>query len=626
MPDYAEQYLLDQLKELYDDARLDHESRYVTDWFLFYRHYKNYVDRSIEEDDYHSNIGVGLAFPLVEIVHARLMEPWLAGNEIIDGDPTRGVEDPQRGPNVCGYINHILQRVCTMPMAKMSLMKKSGLCFGRGVLKYYVRWRRPQTIMERVADTIAEGFIPGGMRVGSRLRWKQVPVEKHFEVEYVDPFNFMREPGVRSWHKHYTFERNFLNHSEVTARQESKEWRGIDIEKEEALGYDEYTMRRLQLEEGWTDQIRAGAMKRTPHQAVEFNGRIEVKSRQSQKPKYQDMTIVMLNEQKIVKKGQLSTWDGGVPYIEWEPTLDPGSERPIGLIEPIEDQLLELNDYVNIALDNARKLLESPLLVDKTMLEQETLFLGPGEINNVRNPHYAVKQLDMKDLPASFYHFIGYLNDLVQRISGVSDYFGGLNTSDTDRLSKTATGMTLMAHLSASRFGPALASLDRDCYRKLAEHIHQTSYQRMTEPVNVRLPNNPSSPYATVAPDDLDIEMDYAFNAKALDPSAQEKRQQFVNMMELLGQMVPGLQMQGWEVDHYELARILMDEFGRGAEVRRVLRRAQQLAPGMVAPAPGAAPIPTPGAPGLPGAPAPVPGEGQQRPAPVSPASTPEAA
>jgi hypothetical protein len=181
----------------------------------------------------------------------------------------------------------------------------------------------------------------------------------------------------------------------------------------------------------------------------------------------------------------------------------------------------------------------------------------------------------MKDLPSSFYELLGWYNDLIQRISGVSDYFAGLNTSDTAGLTKTATGMTLMANLSASRFGPMLSMMDREFYRDLAQAIHRTSLQRMVEPENVRMGYNPSQPFSVVGPDDLDIDIDYSFNAKALDPQSHHRRQDFIDMTKILGEFAEGLAAQGYELDLYQTARLVMDEFGRGAEVEKIIRKLQ---------------------------------------------------
>jgi hypothetical protein len=135
--------------------------------------------------------------------------------------------------------------------------------------------------------------------------------------------------------------------------------------------------------------------------------------------------------------------------------------------------------------------------------------------------------------------------------------------------------MTLMANLSASRFGPMLAMLDREFYRPVAESIHQTSLQRMTQPETVRMPMNVSQPFSTIGPDDLDIGIQYTFNAKALDPQSHQRRQDFIDMTKLLGELSEGLMAQGYQLDLYETARILMDEFGRGGEAPKIIKELQ---------------------------------------------------
>jgi hypothetical protein len=574
MAEYKKQYVLDQIKELYRYALEDHEARYSNNWFAFYRHWKNYVERYVDAEDYHSNIGVGLAFPLIEIVHAKLMEPWLQGDSIIAGEAKQeaGVE---RAPMVVAYVNEVLQNRVRRPLSKISLAMKAALIFGRGTIKHRMRFERPRTILQREAIMAGAELLGEPERLGSVLQWKEQPPTQHFDLEFVDPFNFIIEPGCRPWEANYCFERSYVTTNEAHARMESGEWDDMDLIANSGKGFDQYSLRRLQLSEGWTDQVRSGAMARRPHEVVEFQGRLQVKETRASRPKYADMIVQMVDDKDLAKHGKLSTWNGKPSFITFEPCIDPGNERPIGLIEPVEDLLLEINDFANIAIDNARKILESPLLIDPNMTEQKKIYLGPAEQNFVRNPAFAVKALEMKDLPSSFYQLLGWYNDLIQRISGVSDFFGGLNTSDTERLTKTATGMTLMANLSASRFGPMLAMLDREFYREIAEAIHKTSLQRMTSPESVRMPMNVSQPFSMVGPEDLDLQIDYSFNAKSLDPQSHQRRQDFIDMTKLLGELTEGLMAQGYELDLYETARILMDEFGRGAEAAKIIRQAK---------------------------------------------------
>lgn len=570
-------YLRDQVLEVFRWSREEHEARNCPDWFTFYRHFKNYVDRGFKVDDNHSNMGVGLAHPTIEIMHARLMEPWSKGDELIKAI---ALQEPgvDRAPKVAGYLNHTIQNVCTRPLTQASLFKKSALIIGRGVWKYWVRHNRPGQRLTRSTVSIMPWLKPGGFRIGSVLGMRQVPRVQHFDFAYTDAFDFWGVPGVRMFEDwDWTFERGYLTDSQAWARIESGEWEEQDISGCSPQGYDQYRQRRLELEAQYqTGVVRSGQRMPRPHSWFEAQGRFEIKRSAADRPEYMDVIVQMLDEDRMVMAAPLGTWDARPSYIVYDLIQDPYSDRPIGVIEPIEDVLLHINDFANIGLDNARKIIESPLAIDPNSVESEEILLGPGEINWIRNPMYAVKAIEMKDLPPSFYQFLGWFNDLVQRISGVSDYFGGLNTSDTERVTKTATGMNLMAGLAASRFGPLMAGLDREAYRPLARAIFGTAKQRMTKPESLRLPGNPESPFTSVGPDDLDALLEFEFNTRSLDPSADQKREEFIGLATQLMGLKPELEAQGTAtVDVYELARVLMDRFGSAGEAEKLLPRLQ---------------------------------------------------
>lgn len=567
---YQMNWIRDQVMEMYLWAENEHTQRYCEDWLYYYKHYKNYVDQRINPDDYHSHLGVGLAYPIIEIMHSRLMEPWAAGDELVKATAEEEGADT-KSAKVQAYVNKMIKRQVPRAFAKHSLFVKSGLLFGRGTMKCYVTYQRPMTLLRRIAQLVQ------GVRVGSSVQLIDMPAIRRITYDYVDPFDFWLTPGVRFLEESdWTFERGYLTTSQCHAKQESGEWLGnVEIGEQDALGWDDFRMRRMNMEQAWGDQIRSttqGRGRRPMHRVIEFNGRLPVKEIESEKPKYQDMKVVLLDERLIVDFKPLRTWNAKPPYLSWDMCLDPASERPIGVIEPMEDALIELNDYENIALDNARKILESPLLVDPNSTQQEKLYLGPAEINWIRNPNQSVKALEMKDLPHSFYNQIGFLNDLIQRISGVSDYFGGMNTSDTGRLTKTATGMQLMASLSASRFGPLLTSLDEDYYRLLATWMHESAKLWMTKPENVRVTGNAQSPFLSIGPDELDAVLTFNFNTKSLDPTTEEKRQGYLKLIDVINAMAPMLQGSGYMIDYYEMVRILMDEFDRGAETPKLIK------------------------------------------------------
>ena len=53
-------------------SREAHEKEWCRDALYFYLQFKNYIDNTIDPDDYRSNIGLGILFPTIKIMSAKL--------------------------------------------------------------------------------------------------------------------------------------------------------------------------------------------------------------------------------------------------------------------------------------------------------------------------------------------------------------------------------------------------------------------------------------------------------------------------------------------------------------------------------------------------------------------------
>lgn len=602
---YEADRLMDWAKEQIRWSQDQHEKQWCTDHYVYYQHFHNFVNDRLDPDDYHSKIGVGLAFPIVKIISATLTAPWQAGDQIISANPLDEAGQ-QRAPLVEAYINNVICNRVPRMFSKCELVKESAIAFGRGILKPVVRWDPPMSLLKRVMVELGQTLGLNMRLPTSELTYQHVPADKRFDFDYVDPFNFWWVGSTRWFDEcDFSVERGYVTTSDAIRRQMSGEWNAdVQMDPGSALGFDEYTRRRAQLQADYTgDNIQARDAGEPPkhHRIHEIQGWCEWKETKASTPELRQMHLVLMDEKVLVVQRRLDTWNGRPCHLVFEPMHDPAGDRPQGVIEPMEQIILVMNDFLNIALDNARKVIESPLMVDWTQTKQTDILLGPAEINWIRNPTQAVAPLPMADLPRSFYQLIDFFNDLIQRISGVSDYFGGMNTSDTTRLTKTARGMELMTNLATKRFAPLLTKMDREFYRPMATTIHETAKQRMKKKEPMRLPANPSSPFVRIGPNDMDTLLEFSFNVKALDAASGRRRGDFIEMMSMINQlaMTPLFMQQGNMLDTYEVARMLMEEFDMEAATSKLIKKLPQMpqAPG------GMSPFPTPGKEGIPGTP-----------------------
>lgn len=605
MPEQTKDYTKDWAIETSRWAFEEHHREWCADHFEFYKHFRNVVTPATDPDTFHSNIGVGLAYPIVKILSSRMMAPWQAGDDLIECTP-RDPASKLKAAIGAAWINDLwTQRIARM-FSKCELAKESGIALGRGILKPVVRWDPPMTILRRVQITLAQ-FGLGPMTLGDILAYKEIPSQPRLSLEYVDPFNFRWIGSTRFVEDcDFTVERTYLTTGECYRRIGANLWLpDVEPTEQDATGYDEYTERRNALEIGgmWDNMRGAAAGGRAPklHRLVEIQGWCETKKKENGAPKYEQRIIQILDDKYKVMDGRLDTWNGKPGYCVWEPFYDIAGGRPMGVIEPMEQALLTLNDFVNIALDNARLAMESSLAIDPNSTLQNEILLGPGEINWIRNPASSMAPIPVKDLPRSFFELVGFFNDLLQRISGVSDYFGGMSTADTARLTKTARGMELMTQLSTSRFAPLLTKMDKEFYQPLARWSYETAKQRFGNKEFIRMRSDAGAAFQEVGPADFQADLDFQFNVKALDLATGRRRQEFLDMMDrVLSLMGTGqLQMQGIDVDLYSVVQILFSEFDRDEDADKIIKRVQQVAPML----PNAGPQAGLGGPQMPGRP-----------------------
>lgn len=590
MPEYSEDYQTSACMEMFRATRQDFERRYAYDWFDYYALYKNVVDRVIDPDDYHSSVGMPIAYGLVETVHALCMGIYLSGDEIVRAT---AVDDRAVGyeHKVAAFVNDRLLLRVPRALSKMSLVKKSAIMLGRGVLKLYIRRTPPMSLLKRVAIRVGGMLGIPEVKVSDTWAFQDQAPSRLMWFDYVDPFDFHYTGGRVLDEAETTFEQYYLTDAGLWTKIEAGEWKNLDFDEQAPQGYDDFRVKRMSRE--GSGQVPT---QKRPHRVVEIQGLIPYKETRGTKERYVRGKVQILNGTKRVHFSKLETWNGKPSYIAWEPNLDPCGDRPIGLIEPVEDLLYELQDYENIGLDNARKIVESPLLASVDQFMDKVVLLGPGETNWVRNIGNAVAPLEMKDLPQSFYQQIQYLADLIRSISGVVEPFAGIQTQG----SQTATEISTLSAAGGRRFQPLMSSMDRELYRPLAVWFHETARQFMVSPESVQVIGNPDSPFTTVGPDDLDRNFEFSFNLKALDPMPQQKRKDYVELFNLL--LSPAVQgqvlSQGLRIDIYEAVRLLLRQYDRADITDRLVQR---MAPQAMVPM--ASPAASPGVPALPGRP-----------------------
>ncbi len=221
LPDQGSQklnYIFHWCREAHKFSKDEHERRWCRDALTSYELYRNFVRPGIDPDDLSAmGISLGLAFPLVKIMSARLAAPWQAGDRLIECTPNDGFSS-QKAPLIASFVNDQLVNQIPRAFSKLELVKESTVALGRGILKPLIRKRPAKTVIKRKQITLPiplPGY-PQGIPMGSYLGWDREPASSHMTIEYVDPFQFWYM-GSSRWADgaEQTFEESYLTPTEV---------------------------------------------------------------------------------------------------------------------------------------------------------------------------------------------------------------------------------------------------------------------------------------------------------------------------------------------------------------------------------------------------------------------------
>ena len=101
-------YVRSWCMEAFRYSKDKHERDWCRDALSYYNLYRNYTRPAINPDDGSSAITLGLAFPLVKIMSARLAAPWQAGDRLIEVNPNDGFSSA-KAPLISSFINDQLR-------------------------------------------------------------------------------------------------------------------------------------------------------------------------------------------------------------------------------------------------------------------------------------------------------------------------------------------------------------------------------------------------------------------------------------------------------------------------------------------------------------------------------------
>ena len=357
---------------------------------------------------------------------------------------------------------------------------KDGLIYGLGVGKaYWDKRYAPKRRVERVP-------LVGRYRPASQLSWECVFDDPNFEA--VDPYDFLWDPYGNSLDtSEWIVHRAWRSTEYVMGRIRSGAWntpaaQSLTVEDVKGLRgsggvtYDEIWQQRMEASgfPSWS------ARENQPHEVLEFHDGVNV--------------VTVLDRSVVVQSGE-NPCVGLYPFATYRPNKAPRMMAGIGVIEPIEPLLRELDTLRSQRRDAATLALAAGYAYDSSAVDEEDLVFGPMAAIEVRNadPRTALFPLQRQDVPGTAYQEEeGILRDL-ERVVGLQDMAGGEQFGST---METATGAQLMQAAITRRVENQSRRFELETVRQSCRVFARLNQRMILEERDVAVPQ-PADPGAS---------------------------------------------------------------------------------------------------------------------------------
>lgn len=528
-----------------DRARQPHYERWRRDYQL----YRSHVER--KPGDWTSKVFVPIAFWVVETITPKLVAPpkFLV----------HPVEEADEGP--ADVMEKALDWSIAPSGVRLEIVKaeKSALKYGTGILKTFydreTRWRSERVAkMRDVTETVEQEVIdpetgqplldpdqnpvtetvevPMGQEPETDEQGQPVYTSERVEyvtydgprAEWVDIFNFWVSPEATDIDDaRYVIHRAFMEWSEVlrlveegvyklpenfnendlwTEKDDPKAARLSDIGLEGQGEVIDPTRRMVEMVEIWTDRE----------------------------------LVTMGNRRAILRVQDNPQNHGEKPFVRIVDHLVEGEFWGIGEIEPLEGLQDMRNVLTNSRLDNVRLVLNQMFAVSLDDVEDlRDLQSKPGgviRVNKGQRPSDVLMPIQLPDVTSSSFEETDRIDDLVEKVSGVSGYQTG---TDPERMNDTATGAAIIQEAGNERFGFKAELAELTGLTRLARHFGSIMQQFWTTDRVVRvLGEDGQYAWETFTPDSLTGSLDYQVEAGSSTQTESVRKQTAIELYQQL--------------------------------------------------------------------------------------------
>jgi len=248
---------------------------------------------------------------------------------------------------------------------------------------------------------------------------------------------------------------------------------------------------------------------------------------------------------------------GEKPFVRIVDHLVPHEFWGIGELEALEGIQDTVNAIWNSRIDNVKMSLNTMFVaVMDYLLDPSDLQVRPAGIIKVREGiplRDVIQPVEMGDVTASAYTETSALEEMSQRVTGVSPYTTG---GDSPTFNRTATGVALISEQGNTRFAHKVKMAELTGFRRLAKHYASILQQFMPMEMAVRI----LSPQGGVAFQQVTAEgisgrFDFDIESESSSQTESIRREQTLSLFQMLVAMP--------EVKRQQLIIDVLQTFGR---------------------------------------------------------------
>jgi len=561
-------------------------------------YYRGY--RSEEKYPFAYNYSYNRMISVIYTVIGNFMSHLYRDDDLVAVKPKKSA-DIHRAEVVSGVLNHQLNNMNSIDFQGGSYMLflqwfMSALVFGKGIMRAY--WRKEEKTMPMRKEIMIPqmGFSPSGEMYVAGEQMKEL-IFPQTQIAYDAPYlenipvrQFLADPEYRQiqkmpacghiytksfeWARRMEAAGEFRNIAEIgrgTANYKNAKGGGGSVDVKEFLQHS------LDIEEAWTiEEITTDKHKANDIDFVDMYGkyafgnqRIDVDSHITYKAQEDEVVCTIANYDTVVKFKKNEY--GIKPFFDIGAHINLHRYWDIGMVELLKDVQEAYNNLSNMRLHNAMMKVNTMIKVHvDSNINPKNLVWKPFGIIPVEDMD-EVQPMEVADYSSGIYQEqIGFLDNIVQDMSGVYDYSKGVTP---ERQEHVGTMYSVQA-VGANRVKLLLMTMDYMGIRPLLKYMMMLNTYHLPSGFEYRIsgktPQGQQKGFGRAFGSDMHIDYDFEAKYASMDPAlAKEARVSQLLQYSQIWQQDPA-------VNHYEFKKAIL-ELTDMANPERFLNDPQQV-------------------------------------------------